>query len=412
MQFDQPRAMTRMDWVLLASLYGTQFLAVSFFVVALVAILRSESASLDTISMIFMLGLIGPIKLLWAPFVDRLRISSLGHFRGWLMLMQVVTAASLIAISQLSLSHQFGVIYGFCILISLATATQDIAIDGLACSIVPRDQRPFANGLQIAGGLIGNMLGGGLILILFPSFGWSGCTLILAICTALPLVFLVFYQELETVRSVKPQGQLYRRLFTFWQGPEKSKWLLLIVFLPLAGGMAYGILTPMLIDFGWALSEIGLALNVYGSFAGLLAALAGGWLASQINRQTALRLGTMFQLVGVLGIGLVFFSTGNAISASLGIVLYFFAYNPLHTIMATLMMDQTEADSAATDYSLQFSLFQFVAIGAMIISSILAARFGYGSALLAACSIGVLAIALSFFVLLGPIIDKKEVARV
>ncbi len=53
------------QWALLASLYSTQYLGLNFFVVALVAILRSEGAELDTLGLVYMLGLIWPLKLLW-----------------------------------------------------------------------------------------------------------------------------------------------------------------------------------------------------------------------------------------------------------------------------------------------------------------------------------------------------------
>ena len=45
---------------------------------------------------------------------------------------------------------------------------------GLACRLLSPDERGVGNGIQIAGGLLGNMLGGGAVLLAYPHLGWHG----------------------------------------------------------------------------------------------------------------------------------------------------------------------------------------------------------------------------------------------
>ena len=56
---------------LITALYFTQYLGVGFLTIGLVAILRDGGTSLATLGMLQTIGLIWPLKFLWAPLVDR-----------------------------------------------------------------------------------------------------------------------------------------------------------------------------------------------------------------------------------------------------------------------------------------------------------------------------------------------------
>ena len=75
-------------WLLLASLYMTQYLGLGFFWIALVAIMRRQGMPLEQLGVIYLLGLFWVIKVLWAPLIDRYGFGRLGHYRGWMLLTQ------------------------------------------------------------------------------------------------------------------------------------------------------------------------------------------------------------------------------------------------------------------------------------------------------------------------------------
>lgn len=89
------------NWILIASLYVTQFLPVSFFFMGLPAILREQGRTLEEIGALYLLGFVWVFKILWAPLVDRVSFSRLGHYRGWLLAMQAAMIAMLVVIGQI-----------------------------------------------------------------------------------------------------------------------------------------------------------------------------------------------------------------------------------------------------------------------------------------------------------------------
>lgn len=387
------------EWRLLASLYGTQCLGLMFFVVAMVAILRERGAGMDTIGQVYLLGMVWPLKVLWAPWIDRYAIGRLGHYRGWLLLTQGGLVAGLVAIGCYDVQNDFGLVYALCLASAVLSATQDIALDGLACRLLPPGQRGLGNGLQIAGGLVGNLVGGGLMLMLYPTLGWRGCAWILAALTAVSLAQLLAYRE--PALPVARRSASYGRLLAFWRTPARKRWLVLLLVYPVSSATAYSILMPALVDAGWTLERIGLVVNVLGSIAGVGAALLCGRLLARIGRRQALLGAAGLQLLGVLGIGLPAMGVDSPVAVGAAVVLYFLLYNPAATVLATLMMDQASADSPATDYTLQYSLSQGFVMAMTAAGATLSTDLGYGGVVLLSAALAVLAIGASAWLYRG-----------
>lgn len=367
-------------WLLLATLYTTQFLSLGFFLVTLAGILREQGMPLETVGLVYLLGLVWPLKPLWAPAVDRISLGRFGHYRGWLLACQSCVVLLLACIGQLHPARDFGLIFGLCLLVALASATQDVAIDGLACRLVPAGKRGLANGLQMAGGLIGNLLGGGGMLMAYPHLGWRVCLMALAAVTALPVVQLLFYREPVWPPSHLSAGALFMRAGRFWRLPGKGVWLALLVLFPAGNGIAYGIMTPMFVDAGWPLERIGLLANTFGSLAGIATALATGWLAGHAGRRHLLTGAAVLQVAGVLALAIPAAGYTSELAGCAAVILFFCCYNPASTVLAILMMDHASPESPATDYTLQSSLNQLVAIVMMSAGAALVPAAGYGGA--------------------------------
>lgn len=381
-------------WLLLGSLYTTQYLGLGFFVVALAALLRERGAPLETVGLAYMLGLVWPLKALWAPMVDRVRFGSLGHYRGWLLATQAALVGLLMALGTLDLMADFPLVYALCLAVALTSATQDIAVDGLACRLLAPAQRGLGNGLQIAGGLIGNLLGGGAVLMAYPVIGWGGAMAVLACGTSVSLIQLLVFREPERPARTVTTRLAFARFLTFWRSPGAGRLIWLLLLFPMGSAMAYAVITPALVDAGWPLARIGLVVNIAGSLTGLGAAMATGWCLGRIGRRTALIAGALIQAAGVLAVLLVV-GDGGTILAGLGVLLFFLGYNPSATVLATLMMDRAAQDSPATDYTLQVSITQIAAMGTMTTAASLAAVIGYGGVVVLAVAASLAAAALS-----------------
>ena len=377
---------SRRAWALLASLYSTQFLGLMFFVIAMVAILREGGASLDTIGLVYLMGMAWPLKALYAPWIDRHATGLRGHYRGWLLVTQGGLVLCLALIGMLDLRQDFTLVYLLCWATALFSGAQDVALDGLACRLLtnPAD-RGLGNGLQIAGGLIGNLVGGGMMLMLYPKLGWRGCCLVL---TAVSWIQLLGYREPQWARSAGAAS--HARLLAFWRGPQRKRWLLLLVLYPASASLGYAVIMPSLIDTGWSLADIGLVLNVVGAIAGLLVALAYGRLLKRWSRRGATLSAALLQVVGIAVLALPAMAWGSHASAGVAVVLYYMLYTPAATVLCTLIMDQSSPQSPATDYTLQMSVSHFFSMLLTSAGTLLAGRIGYGGVIGVAVALAVL----------------------
>ncbi|WP_171348585.1 MFS transporter [Vibrio coralliilyticus] len=384
-------------WGLLLGLYTTQTIGISFFVVSLVAILRSRGMAFDKLSTVYLLGMVWPFKFLWASWVDRIAFGRWGHYRGWMLLMQ----AGMLIVFGLMMCFDavadFWVVYTLCFLMAMLSATQDIAVDATACQILDWKQRGFGNGIQIAGGLLGNLIGAGLVLVVYDWLGWVGSLAVMMMVTAMTFIQLLFYQE-QWVPLPKPltRWSIWSQLSALWQSTAGKSWLALLLMLPIGSSLAYALITPILVDKGWALERIGFFVNVLGSSVGVLSAFFTGWLIARVPRHRILVVSAGIQMIGIVAITLPVLGYTDELSVALSVVLYFACYNPAATILSTMMMDRVSHTSPGAQYTLQFSVKTFFSIGMISVGTALIGPLGYGGVLILSLAFGLLALMICF----------------
>src|SRR5689334_18065525 len=76
-------------FTLLGTLYFAQGLPFGFFVQAIPVILRKAGVSLSAIGFVSLLTLPWALKFLWAPYLDRAYLPSVGRRRTWILAMQI-----------------------------------------------------------------------------------------------------------------------------------------------------------------------------------------------------------------------------------------------------------------------------------------------------------------------------------
>ena len=120
--------LSRQEWALLCSAYLSQFVASSFFYMAMTAILRSRGVPLEQLGWIYLLGIVPGFKFLWAPVLDRYGFGRHGHFGIWLALMQALLIITLLWLGTLPMSPEqplpLAALVTGCLLL---TSVQDIA---------------------------------------------------------------------------------------------------------------------------------------------------------------------------------------------------------------------------------------------------------------------------------------------
>ena len=121
----------------LTALYVTQYLGIGFITIGLTAILRDGGTSLDTLALLQAIGLIWPVKFLWAPLLDRYGSRRHGHYRSWLLPLQTGLVLALLALLPFTdPARRLGPVVAICAAYVLLSATQDIAVDAVAVRVL------------------------------------------------------------------------------------------------------------------------------------------------------------------------------------------------------------------------------------------------------------------------------------
>jgi hypothetical protein len=364
---------------LLAVVYGSQFLPLAFFLYGLTAVLRQRGVALERIALLQLVALVWVAKFAWAPLVDRYGWGRLGHYRGWLLIVQVLLVGSVLALIPLDVVHDLPLVIGLVGAIALLSATHDIAADATAVRLLSTSERGVGNGIQKAGGYFGLMVGGGGLLIVYDRLGWAVALAVLAVLSALPLPVLVRWRERETVPATAPGSRgSFRALGSFFGQPGAARWTLVVLPLYYLGiATAYPLVTLMLVDVGWPLDRIGAVSIIGGGTAAVLASLGSGALVTRLGRRPALVSFGLLQVAAIISLFPVAWGQGGPQMGLASVVLLNVAYASAGTAAYTINMDWSRAGSAGSDYTVQDSLVHFCSQLAGAAALGLAGALGY-----------------------------------
>ncbi len=405
-------SLSKQHFFLLLSLYVTQYLGLSFFMEALVAILRKNGMPLEQLGSIYLIGLFWVLKFCWAPAIDRYRLLPIGHYKGWLLVLQGLMVVLLLVVGRFSVTDDLAIILVLCLLIGFMAATQDVAVDTLAFSLLSVEDRGVGNGAKVAGGMLGYMLGGGLGLIAYAAIGWGWCLTLLAALTSVSFFQLLWFREKAHTVDTPNTGVYVRRFLVFWKARDKRRWLGLLLLYPLGICICYALIIPILVDLGWPLEKIGVVMNIIGALFGTVAAFASGWLIKRFGRRRILISMALGQALSILLLLLPV--TGHnsimCVAAAIGGLLCF--YSPSATVLSTIMMDQTSKETPATDFAMQHSLYLLVNFIGSTIGMTLAGLVGYAAVIVLASLVSLSAMFASIKIYRPAQPDRKEMKEI
>lgn len=362
---------------LIGTLYVSQAIPLGFFIVAVPAILRARGLSLEGVGLLSAIAFPWLVKFLWAPLVDRYGSARWGHFWSWIMPLQTLSVLTVVVIAFLDLETQFAPLVLVGALFMLLAATQDIATDGLAVRVLTHGERGPGNGVQVGGYYLGQIVGGGLMLIAFHRFGWTPAVLFLAAFLALPLLPTLFFQEPPHPRDVQVRKVDYRALGRFFSRPGAWAWVVILLLYRTGETMAATMFNPMLVDLGMSLEQIGLLLGVASSFGAFSGALLGGFLIRSLGRKPSLVGFGLVQALALCGLALPAMGFANAATIYTVAIASAFAGGMATAALYTSMMDHSSAETSATDFTLQQSLAAVGPILASSLSGFSASALGY-----------------------------------
>ncbi len=410
MDFGQNR-MPKM-YLLLFSLYWAQGLPVGFMTHALPVILRSQGVSLAHIGGFGLLMAPWAMKVLWAPFVDKFGHSHWGHYRSWILPTQFLTIFILIILSFLPIQSLNQPIYLLCFFIALLCmnsvgATQDIATDGLAVTILKADQQHLGNMFQVIGSRLGFIVGGGAILWAMDWLDWQNTFLILAAIVALNTIPIWRYKEstyqnreigqdkekgvkdtvidhtqsiAQTELSIVEKFKSY--LNYFFENKQMRTWFWVLCSIKITDGLTGPITKPLLVDLGLTLSQIGVYITMLGAVAALCGAGLAGFLLKIIKRNRALLLFAILKLISLAGFVWLAAMHEQSLQVPATLIYLINALEDmtaamLLVIILTLVMQYSRSKHAGTDFTFQVSIMACVSGVLYTISGVIGDYLGY-----------------------------------
>ena len=279
-------------------LYISEGIPYGFTSTAMVAFMRIEGLSLEQIGL-FVAALFVPwsFKWAWAPLIDIVRLERFVGRKAWVAVCTVMMVITLIVTALIDFSEQFQLLLWMIVLNNFFCATQDVAIDSLAVSVLRDNERATGNGFMFGGQYLGIALGGGGAIFVSGLWGFDASLMYVSAMLLANLVFCLLYIE-DPIAGEEPPprtvgamrhfvgvlGEFVRNLYTgFMESGSGHKLGLIFALLPKgAMALAYAPLGTLQVDYGLTETQISQVSILNSTLAGV-GCVIGGIIADRVG---------------------------------------------------------------------------------------------------------------------------------
>lgn len=343
--------------------------------------LIDHKVNVETIGLFGLIGVPFAFNFAWAPLLDRYRppvFRSLGRRRGWLLLIQLLLFAALLALAHAGPVAQDQPLEAFAIcgvLVAFFAATQDVLADAYRTDVLPEAELGAGAAVFVNGYRVAMLLASGGTLMLSQYMPWPHVFRLMA-----GLMLVGIGATLLAPRTKEPDappGTLANsfagpvRDFFGRYGAAGLAMLAFVVLFKLPDVMARSMTMPLLLDdlkfervqIAWIREWGGAGITMAGAFA-------GGALTAHLGAVRSLWLLALLQMLSNLGFT-VLALTGNSVETLVAVV----AVENFCGGMATagfiaFLMTRCNRRFSATQYAL-FTSLNFA-------TTLLASWSGYG----------------------------------
>lgn len=313
-------------------------------------------------------------KPLWAPAVDALDVPVLsrllGRRRGWLLLTQLmlIAAVGLLALSEPAISPWL--VAGAALLVTTASATQDIVIDAFRVESLPENEQAAGMASYVAAYRIAVLISGAGALFLVSGFVQLGLSkqaayhatyIAMATLIGVGIIATLLAEEPKRSATAEADHAFHARetswkrvsdtaIASFSEFLSRDKAVAVLAFVALfklADSLASALTTPFVLETGFSRIELATIIKGVGFAAAIAGGFTGGFVARALPMATSLWIGGILQAVAIFAfswqavvghdiVWLTFAITAENFTSGIGTVI-FVAYlsalcgNPLHT---------------------------------------------------------------------------------
>ncbi len=339
----------------LGLLYLAQGMPFGFQVMALPLYLREAGLSLTAIGFAGLLALPWMLKATWAPLIERI-----GRRRPVIIAMQVALLALCAAAAMTPPDGDLAALAAIILAMNAVTATQDIAVDGLAVDLLAADELGPGNAAQVGGYKLGMLLSGGVAVALSGSFGWPWGFALMAGAAGAALVATLAWREpppSSAAAAVRGSGRAILAALAQVVRLPGQIWVLAIVATYKVGESMSDTMWKQYVLQHHDKQAIGLWINTGGMLPSILGSLAGGVLAARSTPVRAIAIAAVLRAAAVAAYAAIAATDTSAWSTLVAASWCEEATGgALTTAMFAFMMSQVDRRIGATHYTVLASL--------------------------------------------------------
>jgi PAT family beta-lactamase induction signal transducer AmpG len=312
---------------------------------------RLHGVSLTRIGLMSLLGMPWTLKVIWSPLVDRFATR-----QTWIVVCLATMAAVLILLPFFTPSEPSAWFWASLMLLTTASATQDIAIDAYTIGLLNKGEEGIANGVRVSAYRVALIVGGGGLVILAAPLGWTPM-FFTAAAIFVALALALSQSPALPHAAPDPQQHWFRPLWDWLARPGAPSIFIFVLTYKLGESSMGPMIKPFWVDRGLSLEEIGFISTTLGVGASIGGALLGGALTTRWGIFRGLWVLGLLQALSHLGyVAVAQFDLGRPAIYAASLCESFAAGLATAAFLAFLM-HICDKERAATEYALLSAIF-------------------------------------------------------
>ena len=243
---------------------------------------RTQGVDLGKIGLFGLVLIPFTLKFLWAPFIDRINLpgaTRFGRKKLWGLLAQILLMYCLFLLSMANPAADLIWIFGICLTIAFATATEDIVIDALRIDTLEGDSLKAGTSAYQLGARIGMLSAVAGMIFLSAKTSWQFAYQ--ASIFLIVIGFLSLCGVREKKAEVKPINFKELIIDPFKDLVLRNKHFGLLCIFVVCYKLCNGVLGPMAYPFyydvGFTAEQISIVSGTFGVFVTMFGVVLGGW---------------------------------------------------------------------------------------------------------------------------------------
>ena len=328
--------------------------------------LRAGGTSLTLIGFMSWVTLLYGLKILWAPWMDKMRLPGLyawlGQRRSYMLVAQIGVAAGLVAMALIGPRH-LTAFAAACVFVTFAAASQEIAVDAWRVEMTNSSaDQAFNPSFYSFGYKAGLIMAGSACLLLPKLTGWPGAYELMAALLGIGVLTTLLARRTEAeviyaapARSLK--ALLVDPFTSFYKEHAGTASLILItlVFYRLGDYLIGPVVGPMYRDTGLDLNAIAVMRSTVGLAAGFIGVAIGGACLLVFCLRRAFLLGALAGPLSNLCFSWLALAHGDLRVFGAALVIDDFGDGIAETALVAFMTRMTGRDHTLTHYALMYS---------------------------------------------------------